>query len=146
MRTVDTREYLDQVCAMLREGTKGVPVPVAGDSMVPFLRPQDTVYLDLPTAPPEKGDILLFTRASGQYVLHRVVKLEPQGLLWLLGDNQLAPEPVPADRVCAIASAACCGGRYIKADSFRWWFFAHVWYRLVPLRRILARLRARLHK
>ncbi len=135
MRVVDTEAYLDQVVAMLREGAASVPVPVAGNSMCPFLHPGDTVYLDLPTRPLRRGDIVLFTRPSGQYVLHRICQRCSDGSFLLLGDNQTVREPVPGmERIHAIVTSARCRNKQVTPRSLRWWFFAHPWRWLSPLR------------
>lgn len=86
---LDTKAYLDSVCAMLKDGSTAVPVPVKGSSMVPFFREGDTVYLD--SVPPKLhvGDIVLYTRASGDYILHRIVSVSSNGRFTILGDAQL---------------------------------------------------------
>lgn len=140
MRTVDTKEYLDAVCGLLAQGSTAVPVPVAGNSMCPFLHPGDMVYLDRLTGVPQKGDILLFVRANGRYVLHRVAKRNRDGSLLMVGDNQRELEPVPADRVRAKVSYARCGGKTVAPGTFRWWFFTHPWLWLVPLRGIVGKV------
>lgn len=135
MQTVDTKEYLDMVCRLLAEGKTRVPVPVAGSSMVPFLHPGDTVYLDLP-GKLKKGDIVLFTRPGGRYILHRIVKVHPDGSFTITGDAQTFPEPVAgADRIKAVVTHAVCRGKPVKPGSFRWQFFATVWRWALPLRR-----------
>lgn len=134
MRIVDTQEYLTKVCAMLRDGTESVSVPVAGTSMCPFLRPGDTVILSLPGRRPKKGDIVLFTRADGRYILHRISAVNPNGIFLLLGDNQMASEPVPETQIHAIVTAARRGEKIVKPGSLLWWFFAHIWLWLTPWR------------
>lgn len=145
MRIVDTQEYLDQVCAMLAEGQKSVPVPVAGTSMCPFLHPGDTVYLNLPDRALRKGDIVLFTRASGQYILHRISGVIPNGYL-LLGDNQATPEPVPAERIRAIVTHCRRGDKYTAPGSISWWFYEKVWLWLTPFRGKLTGLARRISR
>lgn len=140
MRIVDTREYLDQVCAMLRGGASSVPVPVAGTSMCPFLHPGDTVYLDLPERRLKKGDIVLFTRPDGRYILHRISAAGPEGFL-LLGDNQLQPEPVPEERIHAIVTSVRRGKKLVKPGSAVWRFYAGPWLALAPHRGRIAALR-----
>ena len=132
--TLDTKQYLDTVCAMLREGQKAVPVPVAGVSMRPFLRNGDVVYLDLPPKKLRKGDILLFTRPNGQYVLHRLHKKQKDGTFLMLGDSQLVPEPVHPEQIHAIVSFARIRGEVVKRSSFHWWCFACPWRWLAPWR------------
>ena len=66
---VDTKEYLDMVSDLLREGREQVAVTVAGSSMVPFLHHGDKVYLDPLPEVLKAGDVVLYRRAGGQYVL-----------------------------------------------------------------------------
>lgn len=133
-RTLDTKEYLDTVCALLEQGNTCVPVPVTGTSMTPFLDPGDTVYLQLPDRPPEIGDIVLFTRPDGQYVLHRIVAREPDGSFQLLGDRQTLREHVPAGQILARVCRATHRGRPLTPASFRWKFFAVLWRKLEGIR------------
>ena len=58
-RILDTQAFLDTVCELLRQGQRGVAIPVAGGSMVPFLHDGDTVQLELPDTPLKRGDIVL---------------------------------------------------------------------------------------
>ena len=87
-RILDTQEYLDTVCQLLQQGETSVAVPVAGGSMVPFLHNGDTVYLDLPDSPVKRGDIVLYTRSYGRYILHRVYRVRRDGSYIMVGDAQ----------------------------------------------------------
>lgn len=74
MKKVDTREYLDRIVSLLTE-KDGAVIPVAGNSMEPFLKNgRDQVYLVKPeqNTQYQPGDIVLFQRKNGQYVLHRI--------------------------------------------------------------------------
>ena len=142
MAVLDTEKYLDAVSMMIQEGRTNVPVPVKGVSMRPFLRTGDYAYL-IPL--PEKirrGDILLFQRENGQYVLHRVYKLRRDGSVLMLGDSQLTPEPVTPHQLRAKVSFVRCGGQDCRPGSFRWWFFAGPWLRLAGWRPQIAKLLA----
>jgi signal peptidase I len=134
-RVVDTVAYLDLVCQLLSEGHTAVPVPVKGVSMRPFLRDGDRVFLDLPKTAIRKGDIVLFRRTNGQYILHRVHRICRDGSFFMLGDSQLIPEPVPAEKIRARVSFAIIGGKTVKPRSLHWWFFAYPWRALAPFRR-----------
>ena len=140
-RIVDTQEYLDMVCDLLAQGHTGVPVPVKGVSMRPFLRDGDRVLLDRVTDPIAKGDILLFCRPGGQYVLHRVVRIPDDTALWMLGDSQLVAERIPREAVRARAVCALIRGKKVAPGTLRWWFYAHPWRLLAPWRRQIGRLR-----
>ncbi len=136
MRIVDTQKYLDNVCQILRQGGTQVSIPVSGSSMRPFLHPGDLVYLELPKAPPKRGDVVLFTRSSGQYILHRVYRVKPDGGFLMLGDNQQWLEPVPGmERIHAVVTSAQHKGKIMKPGKPRWWFYAHVWLWAAPWRR-----------
>ncbi len=134
---VDTREYLNTICQLLQEGKRDLPVPVTGNSMCPFLHPGDIVYLNL-YAGLEKGDIILFTRPDGNFVLHRIYRIEKDGTYLMLGDNQLVPEPVPAQRIHAKVTSARCKDKLLTPKSLRWRCFAKLWTR--SLRRIIGKL------
>ena len=135
---IDTKEYLNTVCTLLTEGKTDVPVPVTGNSMCPFLHPGDIVYLNLPGTP-KRGDIVLFTRPDGSFVLHRIYRVCRDGSFLLLGDNQLIPEPVPAAQIQAKVTGARRKDKPLKVTSFRWWCYTHLWTR--PVRRIAGKLR-----
>lgn len=147
MRTVDTKIFLDTVCQMLREGADNVPIPVTGTSMCPFLYPGDTAYLSHTDSPLKKGDLVLFTRSNGQYVLHRIVKVNRDGSFLLLGDSQLQKEPVPgADRIHAKVVKVRRVGKLIGPGDREWWLFEKAWVWLIPIRRQIFWMRGKLRK
>lgn len=134
-KIVDTKEYLDVICQLLTEGHKEVPVTVAGSSMTPFLHHGDTVYLNPRVQPPKKGDIVLYTRPGGQYILHRVVKVNPDGSFIMLGDIQTERERIESvESIHGVAVKALHQGKVLTPRSFRWRFFERIWLHMVPLR------------
>ena len=145
-RIVDTQEYLDMVCELLEQGHAGVPVPVKGVSMRPFLRDGDRVLLDRVTDPISKGDILLFCRPGGQYVLHRVCRVNDDGSFRMLGDSQRIAEHIPREAVRARAVCALIGDKKVAPGTLRWWFYAHPWRLLAPWRRQIGWLRERFRR
>ena len=143
---LDTNKFLDAVCLMLRQGQTQVPIPVTGTSMRPFLRTGDTAFLNLVKDPVKPGDILLFQRPGGQYVLHRVIKCRQDGSFLLLGDNQIVPEPVLPEQIRAIVSAVRIGKEIVAPGNRRWWLYSHPWRWLRPLRKLIGRVHNLLHK
>ena len=135
---LDTKAYLDSVCAMLKDGSTAVPVPVKGSSMVPFFREGDTVYLD--SVPPKLhvGDIVLYTRASGDYILHRIVSVSSNGRFTILGDAQLmkSAENVYGKCIKAIVTSACRSGKHQTSSSFSWKAFSFILSYTARVRRI----------
>ena len=146
MAYLDTNKYLDAVCRMIEEGSTNVPVPVRGDSMIPFLRSGDFVFLSPLPQEVRPGDIILFQRPDGHYVLHRIYKKHPDGYFIMLGDGQLTQEPALRDSFRAIALGARCGGQHCAPGSFRWWFFYWPWRVFAPWRRQIADLLALFRK
>lgn len=146
-RTIDTTAYLNMVRELLVEGHTSVPVPVAGTSMSPFLRHGDTVYLDVPAAPLKKGDIVLYTRPGGQYILHRIVRVNPDGSFIMMGDAQQEPERIEsAASIHGRVTSALHKGKRITPQSIRWKLYASVWIWLIPFRRKLMRFVAHIKR
>lgn len=143
---LDTQVYLDTVCDLLREGHTHVPVTVVGTSMTPFFDPGDTVYLDLLQRPAQVGDVILFARFGGKYVLHRVVRVFPDGSLELLGDAQICSERLFPDQVRAIVTAVRRGEKLLDERSLRWRFFRGPWRYVRRLRPYLNRIYSLLRK
>lgn len=134
-RTLDTKAFLDTVTQLLQQGQTNVTVPVRGSSMVPFLHDGDTVYLDPAPEKLKKGDVVLYTRENGDYVLHRICKVCRDGSLVLVGDAQQLLERLPhRSCVCGIAVSARHKGRLIHRRSWHWWFYGHIWLWLLPWR------------
>ncbi len=133
--SLDTKTFLDTVCELLQQGSTRVTVPVAGSSMVPFLHSGDTVHLDAVPETLHRGDVILYMRPNGDYVLHRICKLCPDGSLLVAGDAQKRLEILP-DRSCvfAIAVSARHKGKIITPSSFHWRFYRRVWLWLRPIR------------
>ena len=90
-RSVNTRELLDAYRTLLPQ-VDSLPLRISGSSMAPFLVHQrDTVHLCQLRRPPKVGDIVLYQRDSGAYVLHRVCKVRGT-LCDLIGDAQQTVE------------------------------------------------------
>lgn len=91
-----------------------------GNSMLPYLREgRDTIILSALTAPPRRGDILLYVRETGVPVLHRVVRVERDGTLSMRGDNQYFVERgIRRDQVVAIMLHFHRNGHERRTDSF----------------------------
>ena len=129
-----TRAYVDALRAAVEAG-RDAEMTIVGSSMAPFLiYGRDAVRFRAPDGPLRPGDILFFRRDSGQYVLHRLRRVTPEGL-YLIGDAQTVTEgPIAPDRVFARAIAVRRKGRWYGPESRLWRFFAGPWLHLIPLR------------
>ncbi len=144
-RILDTQAFLDTICDLLRQGEKNVPIPVVGSSMVPFLVNGDTVYLDLPDTPIKRGDILLYTRAGGRYILHRVYKVKKDGSFIMVGDGQTQLEHLPSrEQIHARVTRARHKGKEQRPGQLRWWAYRCLWLWLLPLRPLLMNMREKI--
>ncbi len=123
------------------ENIEALPLVISGNSMSPFLvHGRDTVYLSRLTGPVKKGDVLLYKRDNGAYILHRVYKVEADSYT-MVGDSQTELERgIRHDQVIAIMSSALRKGKMQKPGSFWWEFFEKLWIRIVPLRPIFIKL------
>lgn len=137
-KKIDTVQLLDEVCNMLSQGHRAVAMPVTGGSMCPFLHSGDTAYLDPIVSTPKRGDIVLFRRPNGQYVLHRIAHANKDGSFDCAGDAQAALEHVAGiECICAKVSHISHHGKIIKPQNLRWRFYSGAWLWLRPLRRII---------
>ena len=141
-RILDTQAFLDTVCELLRQGQRGVAIPVAGGSMVPFLHDGDTVQLELPDTPLKRGDIVLYTRPSGRYILHRIYRVNRNGSFIMVGDAQQELEYIGSrEQIHARVTSVRHKGKPDRPGSLRWWFYRHIWLWVVPFRHRLMNLR-----
>ena len=134
-------EQLMEPLLGLLEETDPVPLVISGNSMSPFLiHGRDVVYLSRVTAPLKRGDMILYRRDNGAYILHRICSLEG-GTYCLVGDAQVLIERgVRPDQVLAVVTAVRRKDKLLRPGSFWWEFFARVWIRVIPLRRRIVRL------
>ena len=58
-----------------------------GDSMFPLIQPRDLLVIEAVKQPLRRFDIPLYKRESGQYVLHRIVRIGDSGNV-MCGDNR----------------------------------------------------------
>ena len=125
---------MDQLLGLL-EDTESVPLVISGSSMTPFLvHGRDTVYLSKATHPLKKGDMILYRRDNGAYILHRIFRVEGETYT-LAGDAQTRLEPgVRQDQVLAVVRAVCRKGKIRRSGSFWWDFFERIWIRMISLR------------
>lgn len=116
-------------------------LPVTGNSMWPLLAGgRDMVRLVRPDRPVGRGDVILYRRAGGQYVLHRVIRCGKDSFI-CCGDNQWERETVPGGSVIAVVTAFCRKGRWHETRGPGVWrLYAWLWSGTFPARRPLLRL------
>lgn len=146
MRTIDTREYVAVLRELTEEGRE-VSLMISGSSMSPFLIHQrDTIYFRKPDKKLKRGDMVFYERPGGQFVMHRIIRVRPEGL-YLIGDAQTEIEG-PLDSKCVFARVVRVRrkGKILEPGDFWWEFFQHVWLRLIPFRRGMMRIYAGIYR
>ena len=140
VKQVDTREYVSVLRGIAEEG-KVVSMLIAGSSMAPFLcHNRDYIYFTKPERELRRGDMVFYQRDSGQYVMHRIYRVKPDGY-YMVGDAQTQIEgPLRREQIFAVITQVKRAGKMIRAGDFWWEFFEHIWIRIVPARRIVTAL------
>lgn len=146
-------EELAQILAVqLQHGT--APLRVTGSSMHPtFRHRRDTVMLRSFEGSLKKGDVVLFCREDGSYILHRAITT-PDGESFLcVGDNQCHAEKVLLSQVVAVVESFQRGKKQVSEHNRLYRLYVWMLVALFPirrpclmLRRILGRLRKKLRK
>lgn len=133
--TIRSPERLMEPLLRLLEETTAVPLVITGGSMTPFLvHKRDIVYLSRADRPLKRGDMVLYQRDNGRYILHRVLRADT-GAYAMIGDAQTRPEPgIRPEQIRALVIAVRRKGALLRKGSFWWEFFEKIWIRIVPLR------------
>lgn len=90
-----------------------------GDSMEPILHNRRSTVVIRPAAGPLRpGDVALYRRPTGEYVLHRVIRVL-DGAYLIRGDNRLNRETVPAGWILGVMAGyyADEGDAYVDCRS-----------------------------
>lgn len=110
-----------------------------GTSMLPLIREgRDSVILTSPDSP-DVGDVVLYRREGGQYVLHRIVGREGE-LFAMCGDNQTKVERgIAVGQIIAKVKLLKRDGRIVDFESAKYRKWVKKWlnmtYRRVGLLR-----------
>jgi hypothetical protein len=137
-KRLSLEEYGDIINEVLESGGEFRIYP-RGTSMLPLLREgRDSVVLR--KRDPKKGDVILYKRADGSFVLHRIVGL-CGGDFVLCGDNQLALERnVPRESVIAVCESFYRDDRQVSRHSLRYRIYTALW-RSFTVRRVYFKIR-----
>ena len=88
-----------------------------GDSMYPLIQPRDLLVIEAVKKPLKKGDIPLYKRDSGQYVLHRIVDIRGRKYS-TKGDNRSKVEKGIEERqIIGVLTYIIRGGKTFPAET-----------------------------
>ena len=104
-----------------------------GVSMLPLLREGKDVMIIFPK--PEEGyrryDAVLFRRPGvkgrGAYVMHRILKVLPDGKYWIVGDNTLGGEIVAEENILGILTGVIRDGKPVDFNGFGYRLYLALW-------------------
>ena len=107
-----------------------------GTSMLPMIRQGvDSVVIAPAAAPLRKFDIPLYRRNSGQFVLHRVVRVGQT--YTCIGDNQFVlEEGVRPEQIIGVVTAFYRAGQEVKVSDFRYRLYVLLWHYSRPIRKL----------
>ena len=129
---------MEEYCKVLSDesSVEALPLTISGNSMSPFLvHGRDTVYLSRITRPLRRGDVVLYRRDNGNYILHRIHSVK-NGSYTMIGDAHYGLEPgIRREQILAIMTSARRKGKLQQPGCFWWDFFRNIWLALIPLRR-----------
>ena len=114
-----------------------------GDSMLPFIRSgKDLLVIEKPQGRLKKYDVPLYRRDSGQYVIHRVLKVRENDYV-ICGDNRYSREYGITDRhIIGVLTAIVRDGREIPVTDWRYMLYVHLWCDFFPIRAFILRIKS----
>lgn len=134
----ERKVHLEEMLPLIRERLEAgqdVRFTPRGISMQPMLRNgQDTVLLTPVKGPLKKYDLPLYRRKDGQFVLHRVVRVQGNSYT-CIGDNQFVLEPgIEHDQVIAVVRSFTRKGKSWSATSPIYGLYCRMWHYSRPIR------------
>lgn len=118
-----------------------------GVSMLPLLRQgRDVMVIErCDPAALRRWDAVLFRRVGlmgrGAYVLHRIVRLNPDGSYWIVGDNCIDGETVIPEQILGKLTAVRRGKRTVTERSLRYRLYVTLWCKPYHLRILILRFK-----
>ncbi len=142
----DKQYRLDDLMPMIRQTLgegRTVVIRPKGTSMLPLIRQgRDSVELSALPEKLRKYDLPLYQRPDGQYVLHRIVKVEET--FTCIGDGQFKKETgVEQAWMIARVTAVYREGKRISTDAFSYKLYCRLWHWSRPARHLV--WRAKMH-
>ena len=114
-----------------------------GDSMMPLIRQHRDLVVIVPAVGRlKKYDVPLYKRDSGQYVLHRILKVRANDYV-ICGDNRYAREYGITDaNIIGVLKAVVRDGKELSVESRKYKFYVHLWCDFFHIRALLLMVKA----
>lgn len=144
---VPMEELSPLIVGLVNDGID-VTLTVTGNSMKPMLtHMRDSVVLTKcdPSAL-KAGDIPLYRRENGKYILHRIIRVRDT-VYDISGDHQWVLERnVPKQQVLCVVKGFTRNGKYRSCKNLGYRMYAFLWRKLFPLRKTVMVVHGRLHR
>lgn len=113
-----------------------------GDSMMPLIRQdKDLLIIEKVNGRLKKYDVPLYKRDSGQYVLHRILKVRENDYV-ICGDNRWRREYGISDRhIIGVLTGIVRDGKTILVTDKKYQLYVHLWCDFFPVRAFVIRVR-----
>lgn len=113
-----------------------------GNSMYPLIRQgKDVLIIKKCNIRLKKMDVPLYKRESGQYVLHRIIKVNENDYV-IRGDNTYSNETgIRDDQILGVLSGVIRSDKEISVNSFSYKLYSYFWYYTYYLRKIIIKIK-----
>lgn len=111
-----------------------------GDSMMPLIRQgKDLMIIEKTNGRLKRYDVPLYKRDSGQYVLHRILKVRRDDYV-ICGDNRWQREYGITDRhIIGVLTGVVRNGKTVSVKDKKYRLYVHLWCDFFYLRAFILR-------
>lgn len=113
-----------------------------GDSMMPLIRQnRDLLIIEKVSGRLKKYDVPLYKRDSGQYVLHRIIKVRKDDYV-MCGDNRWQKEYGITNRhIIGVLTGVIRDGKTISVNNKNYRLYVHLWCDFFHVRALILRVK-----
>ena len=113
-----------------------------GNSMMPLIKEgRDLLIIEPVHGRLKKYDVPLYRRDSGQYVLHRILKVRAHDYV-ICGDNRHVKEYGITDRhIIGVLTGIVRDGKTVSVTDRTYRLYVHLWCDCFPVRALILRTR-----
>lgn len=113
-----------------------------GNSMMPLIRQgRDVLIISKVNGRLKRYDVPLYKRDSGQYVLHRILKVRENDYV-ICGDNRADKEyGITDNHIIGVLTGIIRNGKEITVTDCKYKIYVHLWCDCFPLRAFIIRIR-----
>ena len=135
------KELVPLITDLLGDG-KDVIITARGNSMRPMVKNfRDAIILTSYSGGADVGDVILYKRESGSFVLHRIVDKGEDGSYVLMGDFQtVREEGIKETQIIASLSGYIRKGKTVSCSSKRYQRYKKRWTKSKTRRKLYIKL------